>query len=136
MRLVLLALGLTFVLGCTTALAFYLVGGQVALNGPYVVGYAWPIIYPLEATFVAAIVGGVAFLFARSLDRGSVLLLALAAWIGEYFVLASGVFADELNPVNSVFYWLLATGGPMQPIAATLGGWLALRLAQRLRSAG
>lgn len=135
MRLLLLAIGLTFVLGSATAIAFYAIGGQVALNGPHVLAQAWPSIYSLEAVFVSAAVWLVGFFFARQLDQRAVLLAVLGAWIGQYFVLASGVLADELNAVNSLFFWVLATGGPLQPIAAILGGWVGLRLAHRSRSA-
>ena len=33
--------------------------------------------------------------------------------------------ANELTPVVAWYYWLLATGGPMQPIALAIGALLA-----------
>jgi hypothetical protein len=58
-------------------------------------------------------------------------VVAVGGWLGEYLVLASGLLADELNPLNAWFYWLLATAGPVQPVAAWLGGALGQRLRRR-----
>jgi hypothetical protein len=55
--------------------------------------------------------------------------IVVAAWIGELVVLLVGgtIFANELVPQVAWFYWLVGTGGPIQPLAAVIGGWLGLR---------
>jgi hypothetical protein len=122
-----LSLVLTFVLGTTTALAFYLVGGTLALRGPFVLYQSWPLIYLLEAVFVAAVMFVVGRLFIDRLTNRTLVAIVLAAWIGQYLFLASRVLADELNPLSAGWFWLLATGGPLQPAAAFVGGWFGLR---------
>lgn len=49
--------------------------------------------------------------------------LILVSWIGEVVVLTLGgsILANELVPTVAWFYWLIGTGGPMQPIAAIVG---------------
>ena len=118
---------LTLLLGLATAIAFYAVGGSLALQGPYVLSQSWPLIYAVEAVLVGAAMFAAARLLRSAVDEPKLALLVIAAWLGEYVVLASGILADELNPANAIFYWLLATGGPLQLVAALLGGWLGLR---------
>ena len=61
--------------------------------------------------------------------RRGAALAVLAAWVGELLVLffAGTLFAGELVPEVSWFYWLIGTGGPLQPAAVILGMWLAGR---------
>lgn len=125
-----LALVLTFVLGTTTALAFFVVGGRLALLGPGVLWQSWPLIYGLVAVFSAAVLAVVGLVLRNRLTAKALGAVVLGAWFGQYLVLASGVLADEFTPLNAIFYWLLATGGPIQPAAAILGGWLGLRKGQ------
>lgn len=57
-------------------------------------------------------------------------LLVTAAWLGEGLVLTvigEPIVANELDPAVAWYYWLVATGGPLQPAAAFTGGWLGLR---------
>ena len=57
-------------------------------------------------------------------------LLVTAAWLGEGLVLTvigEPIVANELDPSIAWYYWLVATGGPLQPAAAFVGGWLGLR---------
>lgn len=44
-------------------------------------------------------------------------------------VLTAGgtLLANELHPEFAWFYWLIGTGGPIQPAAAAVGGSLGLR---------
>lgn len=53
------------------------------------------------------------------------------AWLGQGVVLTLiGTFvANELTPIVAWYFWLVATAGPLQPIAGFVGGWLALRSA-------
>lgn len=54
-----------------------------------------------------------------------------SAWLLEGIVLTvmGTVVANELSPIVAWYFWLVATGGPLQPVAAFVGGWLGLRVA-------
>jgi hypothetical protein len=133
MRLFLLAVALTLALGFSLAAAYYLVGGREALMGTQVLRDSWPAIYALAALFAAIV--SAPLHFAVPEVSGRLVAVIIGAWFGEYLVLASGILADELNPANAVFIWIVATGGPIQPVAAftgaLLGGWLIQRAARR-----
>lgn len=45
-------------------------------------------------------------------------------------VLGERLVANELDPPIAWYFWLVATAGPLQPIAAFVGGWLGLRRVQ------
>lgn len=120
---------LTLGLGATVAVSWFLLGGSVAFRGPIpVFRESWPAIYGFEA--VLAAVG--LFMFVRLAPPQRPVRLALligAAWIGEFAVVFVGgtMFANELVPGVAWFYWILGTGGPIQPLAALAGGLLAIR---------
>ena len=127
MKPVLAMVLMTFALGFSTAGAFYAVGGQLALRGPYVLAREWPSIYALVVAF-AAIIGVVLGSLLGSWSPRWIAIVVFGGWIGEYVVLASGLLANELTFLNAWLYWLLATAGPAQPIAAGLGWALGRRL--------
>jgi hypothetical protein len=94
-----------------------------------VLASSWAAIYGLQA-ILAAIAG--ALLVGRVGGRhSSVKLLAYCsgAWLGELLALTlfGGLLANEIHPDNGWFFWAEATGGPLQPIAAVLGGVAARR---------
>ena len=132
MRVLLSAVVYTFVLGFSLAAAYYVIGGREALMGGGTLTRSWPAIYALVAVFAALVAAPLRLLIQ---DNRGLLAVILGAWFGEYVVLASGQIADEINPVNAIFYWIAATGGPLQPIAATagalLGGWVIHRFKTR-----
>lgn len=128
LRLLTLVPLLTLVLGFTVFVAFVAVGGPIAATGPHVVGYAWPLIYPLLALLGALVGGIVGYLGRDRLSAATTVLLVIGAWLGEYVVLATGMLEEELNPRDSLEYWALATAGPLQPIAALAGAWLGRRV--------
>ena len=87
-------------------------------------------IYALQFMLVAA----VGFTMARSWLSGlSMVALARSfalAWVLQGVVLTiigEPLVANELDPNVAWYYWLVATAGPLQPAAAFLGGWLAIR---------
>ena len=87
-------------------------------------------IYALQFALVAAF----GFVMARSWLSGlSTTALARSfalAWLLEGVVLTiigEPLVANELDPIVAWHYWLVATAGPLQPAAAFIGGWLALR---------
>lgn len=131
-----LAAVLAVLLGVLTAISFYVVGGRLALQGPYVLELMWYLIYPVEAAVVAAVMVVLGWMLGRRLGWLSLVAIVLAAWIGELLILGSGLIADELVGFVAVYYWLLATGGPLQPIAAIVGGLVGLAVGRRGRRFG
>lgn len=135
MRTVLAIVALALVVGVSTAVAFYLVGGPLALRGTYVLAREWPLIYAVEALMV----GAVGFLVGTASTwrppPRTIALVIVAAWIGEYIVVASGLLANELafwySPLNGVAVWIAATAGPLQPIAVLVGVAVGRRLTRR-----
>jgi hypothetical protein len=120
---------LTLGLGATVAVSWFLFGGRAAFLGPErALQDSWRLIYGAEAILAAA----GTFWFARMvapLWPRRLVAYVVAAWIGEWLVLLFGgtLFAGELVPEVSWYYWLIGTGGPVQPVAAAVGGLLALR---------
>jgi hypothetical protein len=121
---------LTLALGLTVAVSWFVVGGSAAYRGPIpVLRELWLPLFGLEALLAAGCgFGFVSWLRERSWRR--LVGLVIAAWVGEFLVLLFGgtIFANELVPGVAWFYWLIGTGGPVQPIAAVLGGLVAMRL--------
>lgn len=117
------ALILTLALGSTVAISWLIFSGTIAFRGPMrVLADRWLLIYGSQS-ILAALVG---FTLAKTAPRTSIRrvgFLILVAWIGEVVVLTLGgsILANELAPTVAWFYWLIGTGGPMQPIAAIVG---------------
>lgn len=120
---------LTLGLGATVALSWFVFGGSAAFRGPLpALRESWPAIYGFQAVLAAA--GTLWFArLAAPLTAWRLVGLIVAAWAGEWLVLFAGgrLIAGELGPEFAWFYWLIGTGGPAQPVAALLGGLLALR---------
>ena len=121
---------LTLALGLTVAVAWTIVGGRVAWQGPMpVLRESWLPLFGLESLLAAAVAFGfVSWTGERSARR--LVMLVIGAWLGELVVLTIGgtIFANELVPTVAWFYWVIGTGGPVQPIAAILGGLVAVKL--------
>lgn len=119
----------TLGLGATVAASWLMFGGSASFLGPVrALESAWPAIYASQAALAAA----GTFLYQRAagpIPIQRLTLIVAAAWIGELAVLyfAGTLFAGELTSDVAWFFWLIGTGGPIQPLAAILGGWLALR---------
>lgn len=124
---------LAVLLGVLTAISFYVVGGRLALQGPYVLERMWFVIYPVEAVVVGVVMVVVGWMLRGHASPLSLIAVVLAAWIGELVILGSGLIANELVGFVAVYYWLLATGGPLQPIAAIIGGLFGLLVPFRLQ---
>ncbi|MBA2570218.1 MAG: hypothetical protein H0V04_03445 [Chloroflexi bacterium] len=58
-------------------------------------------------------------------------ITVVLAWLAEaaLVVLVGPVLADEIDPANAWWFWLLATGFGMQPVGALLGGLVARAIA-------
>jgi hypothetical protein len=125
LRLAVLTLGL----GATVAVSWFVFGGRTAFLGPErALRESWPMIYSAEALLAAAWT----FLVARmapQLTPRQLIAYVVAVWIGEWLVLLfiGRLFSTELTPDVSWYFWLIATGGPIQPVAAVFGGLLARR---------
>jgi hypothetical protein len=119
----------TLGLGATVGASWLLFGGSASFLGPIrALERWWPVIYASQAALAAF----GTFAYQRLAGPVPVARLApivAAAWIGEFAVLyfAGTLFANELTGDIAGFFWLIGTGGPIQPLAALLGGWLALR---------
>ena len=118
---------LTLALGTTVAASWLVFGGRAAFGGPdRVLEQFWPAIYGSQA-LLAALCG----LWVGRVEPSRVWMLTLVtgAWLGELLALTLGghLLANELDPPVAWFYWWMATGGPLQPVAASAGGLLAGR---------
>ncbi len=121
---------LTLALGTSVAVSWLVFGGRAAFGGPdRVLAQSWPAIYGSQAV-LAALCG----LWVARVEPSRVwmLTLVIGAWLGELLALTLGgnLLANELDPPVARFYWWMATGGPLQPVAASAGGllgWLLLR---------
>lgn len=119
----------TLGLGATVVASWLVFGGPTAFLGPIrALETSWPAIYAGQAALAA----GGTFLYQRVAGPETLPRLATivaASWIGEFVVLffAGTLFAGELTSDIAWFFWLIGTGGPIQPLGALLGGWVALR---------
>jgi hypothetical protein len=119
--------GLTLVLGATVVVSWVAVRGTV-LHGPGpFLDSSWFAIWALQAAL--AVVVGVVFYRAWGRDASAITLggIAGAAWVGELLVVTAiaPFLADELSPASGPWIWLIATGGPIQPLAAAVGSLIA-----------
>lgn len=122
---------LTLLLGVSVAVAWGTVGGSTAFRGPLpALEERWPAIYALVAVFAAAIAAAVFGRFGRALSPRLGALIVGAAWIGQWLVLsvAGWAIANELTGDVSGTFWVLGTGGPIQPFAAIVGLVVARRI--------
>jgi hypothetical protein len=130
-RTVAVLVQLTLVLGLTVAVSWLAFGGRGSFNGPdRVLRDSWPLIYGSQA--VMAAIGLLIFARREIAELGLRRLgaLVVGAWLGELLALTLGgnLLANELDPNVAWFYWLMGTGGPLQPAAAFAGGLLGIRL--------
>jgi hypothetical protein len=125
---------LTLVLGMTVAASWLLFGGKAAFQGPdRVLRESWPAIYGFQSALAAISLFVFARRQARAIGARRLSLLVVGAWLGELLVLTAGgtLLANELDPEFAWFYWLIGTGGPIQPAAAAIGGFLGLHSRRR-----
>lgn len=118
---------LTVALGATVAISWIAFSGGAAFQGPArVLGRSWPWIYGSQALLAASFTWS--FIRTRSFRVRAlhVVLLVLGAWTGELIALTAGgtLLANELDPDEAWIFWLMGTGGPLQPLAAIAGGLL------------
>ena len=93
------------------------------------------LVHPTRLTIYGVqfvLVGLLAYWLARTrrLETRALAGLIIAAWLGEGLVLTligEPLVANELTPDIAWYYWIVATGGPLQATAAFIGGWFGLR---------
>jgi hypothetical protein len=69
----------------------------------------------------------------RALSAVTLSASVTSAWLLEGIVLTvigEPLVANELSPLVAWYFWLVATAGPLQPVAAFVGGRLGLRHAR------
>ncbi len=91
-------------------------------------------VYGTQFLLVAALVFVVARRRLPGASFGFLIGIVTAAWVGEGLVLtiiADPLVANELDPSVAWWYWLVATAGPLQPVAGIIGGWMGFRQGAR-----
>lgn len=126
----LLMLVATLALGATVAVSWIGFGGTDAWQGPdRVLERSWAGIYGSQA-LLAALIGH--RLSPRIPSLLGLVAVVTGAWLGELVALTlfGNLLANEIDPTVAWVFWWMGTGGPVQPVAAVVGG-----LVQRIVSA-
>ena len=90
-------------------------------------------IYGSQFVLIGGFLYALARTWLRALSAVSLWASVTAAWLLEGVVLTvigEPLVANELDPEVAWYFWLVATAGPLQPVAAFVGGWLGLRHAR------
>ncbi|MGD8485103.1 MAG: hypothetical protein PVH07_00565 [Chloroflexota bacterium] len=125
--------GLTLALGASVVVSWLAVRGASVFRGPGpFLDSSWLLAWAVQAGLAAAIGFGLGRWWGSGVSRSALAIIVVVAWVGE-LVAASALapfLAGELSPVHGPGLWLVATGGPIQPLAA-LGGALAGKASAR-----
>ncbi|MET0773015.1 MAG: hypothetical protein ABWZ82_08015 [Candidatus Limnocylindrales bacterium] len=130
-------IGLTLALGMTVVASWIAVLGASFLNGsgPFL-DATWYVTWTVQAGLAGVV--GIIVGRAWGRDTSAVALVALvsAAWVGELVVatVLGPFLSNDLDPIHGPFVWLVATGGPIQPVAAAAGAVIG-RASARPRAA-
>jgi hypothetical protein len=115
---------LTLALGATVVVSWLTVRGVSVFTGPgpFLDG-SWWVVWAIQvglAGIVGLIVGRT---WGRDSSAGWLTALLLAAWVGELLVVAllTPILSDDLRLFHALWVWLVATAGPVQPLAAIVG---------------
>jgi hypothetical protein len=115
---------LTLALGVTVVVSWVAIRGLSVFNGPGLfLDPSWLVVWAVQA----GLAGLVGFAIGRWWRDGASLvrlaILVLAAWVGELLVvsLLAPFLPGTLSILHGPALWLVATGGPIQPIAAVVG---------------
>ena len=94
-------------------------------------------VYVTQAVLVGAFLFALGRWWLRGTSSLALATMVTAAWLLEGIVLTvigDPLVANELDPEIAWYYWLAATAGPLQPMAAFAAGWLGIRHAPRAPS--
>ena len=133
---------LTLGMGAAVAVSWFAFArplGQFGLDPSSLVDPTRLKVYGVQFTLVGTLAYALARTRLRTETVRRVAGLAIAAWVGEGLLLTlvgEPLVANELTPSIAWYYWIVATAGPLQPMAAVIGGWLGLRRARSAASAG
>lgn len=137
LRFLLATFGLTLALDATVVASWTAVGGSEVGTGPWhTFRTSGLVVYAVQVLLAAAVTFAFVRLAPRYQTPRRLLLLVGGAWIGELVVLllVGSVLASEFkDPSVATSIWVLGTGGPVQPIAALIGGPVCLQLLGRRR---
>ncbi len=115
---------LTLALGATVVVSWLAVRGVSVFTGPGpFLDSSWWVVWAIQvglAGIVGLIVGRT---WGRESSAGRLAALLLAAWVGELLVVAllTPILSDDLRLFHAPWVWLVATAGPVQPLAAIVG---------------
>jgi hypothetical protein len=115
---------LTLALGGTVVASWLAVRGVSVFTGPGpFLDSSWWVVWAIQvglAGIVGLIVGRN---WGRESSAGRLAALLLAAWVGELLVVAllTPILSDDLRLFHAPWVWLVATAGPVQPLAAIVG---------------
>jgi len=134
--------GLTLGMGVAVAISWFLFFRDVdnfGLDPASLVRFPRWAIYAVQYLMVAVLLYAVTRRWLRGVTNASLAGAVTVAWVLQGAVLTvigAPLVANELDPEIAWYYWLVATGGPLQPAAAFAGGWLALRVPSASRQDG
>jgi hypothetical protein len=116
--------GLTLALGATVVASWAAVRGSSVLNGPGPwLDPSWYLVWGLQAGLAGIVGFVVGRAWGREISAVGLAVLSSLAWIGELVVVAllTPVLSDDLRLFQAPWVWLVATGGPIQPLSAFVG---------------
>jgi hypothetical protein len=115
---------LTASLGTTVVASWMVVRGASVFGGPGpFLDPTWYLVWAVQAT-LASVVGMVAGRsWGRESSNTSLVAMVTLAWLGELVVAAllTPVLSGDLRLFHAPWVWLVATAGPVQPLAAIVG---------------
>lgn len=128
-HLALRVIGLALALGATVVVSWIAVRGFGIWNGPGpFLDPSWFVVWAVQAVLAAIVAFSAQRVGRSSVNGRTAAAVVLAAWLGELvalFVIAP-FLAGELTSSEAPTLWLIATGGPIQPLAAMVGAWVGI----------
>lgn len=125
--------GLTLVLGAAVVISWLAVRGPSVFTGPgpFLDG-TWFVTWAIQAGLAAVVGVVIGRRWGDLTSLPTLVLIVLAAWVGELVVVTAlaPFLAGELSIGHGPVLWIVATGGPIQPLATITGTWLGARSAQ------
>ncbi len=121
---------LTLLLGGTVVASWVAVVGLGVFRGPGPFLHpSWWLTWAVQGLLAGGLLAAIEAV-RPSRDARTLAAVVVMAWIGELLVLIplTVILSDDLRPFHAPWVWLIATGGPIQPVAALLGGLVGRRV--------